>query len=1329
MRRILVVLLGCVIGLSQASAQAPLEPTMRDLFRAQAFLVPATEEELGRDLYHRDWAFDRPDRGNFTYFSPEVADLQVTPEKVLRFRMGAGKAVLGWGNYEGKQPLAARLALWPWHDSVELRVRQSSAPSAWRLHFWSDGERLETPVAATLASADWQTLTFSPLLGPYQSLADVAPDGFDLEVDGEPGSTVEIQSLRITRRLHEGYLRKEFDLPRGRVWRAMAEVGIGGYLYVNGREVPLESSVFRRPALSGPAASRLYRTAPGGTVPVEITSYLKPGRNCAGLYCRQVNDSQLVYFQGRVVMASGETVRVDGDETWRISSRAKDGWSRPGFDDSGWQTPETTHWDHPKKVGLVHYYDFLIHSWLIGSGGGWVGPSIPVWDGRLVLENPYERRLFYDAAKPAVVRVRVPEGLAARRPAIRWTLTRSEEEGEHPVARGEATRFRRSGGSLVYEIDCGRRERGVYAIEVALRSGGAVIEERPREPLVVIGRIPMKEVEGRAYDEGMKLTLEDTIDFTDPNDPHPWVEAAGITGPRSKPAPAVTTPNIVRRNGLRYRETVRREPGHADPPMFSYQFRFQRPGDLYVMALEYPDDADRWIGVSCSTTLTDIFTNSKAAPSVWTGDKYPLTNTVQELRWVYRSGPGPHTIDVLALQVGATAAAARLRIYHVDALPALKVRPPGKDARSFGTYTERTTLYTSFGKTFGPTRQLATLTPLGTEPADFPPLPERLRYLRDCLDACEHYAQYLRFTGQNLLVMGGFQYDNGNSPFTPAAHLPTSRVPRDLREMAVRVFGLNGIDVIAGIEYDGHTCLREEYPVNDGQVALGADTALMVSREGRQSTGRGARRAYSPGWSFLHPRVEALMLSVAEEVAEKFKDQPNVKGVSWTHYLTGEWSPGFSSFQWSSPFLYSYDDATIARFGKDTGIRVPGEPKDPARFQQRHEFLTTGAMKEQWTAWRCRKVHDFFLKVRDRVRARRGDLDLIVSPYVDVGHDRAWVADGRPLRAFLREWGHDPILYRDDEGLWLSRWMHPTLHNEPASRKPGYATGWEQSVGQEFTDLYARERNRSAVVMHQFWEPQYRAPGAIYDEESQRFQFTDKSDWPLPGNRGQVLAQPGGENARETFMLALVGADPDLLTYGFMDVNMMVGQEQQIREFGQVLRALPREKLLPALGTGLQTNLAIRELSRDNHGFFYVANPGYWPMEGSVTLSGTADVVDLASGQPVATTIQEGKSVVPVSLKPFGVAAFRADAAVKVAAWSNRPLPEAELSHVRGILADGEQRLAQAAPPLKPEDRDYLQTAIAAAKADMERGAYACAWSRLTHWRYWGLARESVAHR
>ncbi|MBM4045779.1 MAG: hypothetical protein FJ279_11745 [Planctomycetes bacterium] len=1313
------------------------EPTMRDLFRAKALLAPGKEQELGRDVYRREWDLSKPDRGNFTFFPKEAQDVQVTTDKSLRFRTAAGKVVLGWGNYQGRQPLAERVHLWYWANHVELKAKQSAAQSVWRVRFWVDGARAATPVETTLNGTDRQTLRFSSALSPYKSVAEVCPDGFEVEIEGEPGNAVEIASLRITRNLHEGCFRKEIETPPGTVWRAIAEVGVGGYLFVNGKEVPMENATFSRPSPVSTPACHVYRGMNAGTVSVDLTPYFKPGKNAVGLYFRQVDDCCVVYLQGQVVMSSGEVVRFDSDASWRFSPTGPKGWSEAGFDDRAWVPVDTTGWDTPKKkVGPHHYTDFLVSSYLIGEGGKWLGPGIPEHDGRLVIENPSEARLFYDAAKPVVARVRLPDGLADRRPAVLWTLTRAEEDGEKDVGRGEASQFARAKGSLVAEINCGQLERGVYALGLKLRVGGAVIEERPREPLVVLGRIPMREVEGSTYEDGLKLTLEDTIDFTNPKDPHPWVESPGGLKDAKSPAPAATEPRIVRKPGLVYRETapIERHQYSTGAPVFSYQFTFQRPASLYMMVLEYPNDADRWIGVSVSSSLPGVWTNSRTGPSVWTGDKYPLTNTMQELRWIHRADAGPHTVDILPMHKDSTAAATRLRIYRIEDLPALKVNPSAAGRRWFGTYTERTTLGASFGKTFGPIRPSPTRLP--TAPEAFPPIPERLAYLRDGLDACERYTRYLRFTGQNLHAMGCFQYNEGNTPFASPRGLPTARVPRDLREMAIRVFGRNGIDVIGVISYDRRLCLGAEYAVNDGQVALGADTALMVPRDGKQQGGRGGGRGYSAGWNYLHPRVEAFMLSVADELAEKFKDQPNFLGVNWTCYLTGEWLPGYAGWvshgtlDQAAALYKSYDDSTIARFERDTGVRVPADPKSAERFQKRFEFLTSEAMRGKWVDWRCQKMREFFLKARDRVKAQRQDLEFFASLYVDVPHDKAWADQGKPLREFLRDWGHDPTLYRDDD-LWLSRWTHAILHTLPASRRPGYATGWEQTVGPEFVQLYERDRHRAAVIMHQWFEINYLAPGAVYDEAKGGFVFTDKSHWPLPGNRGRMLVQPNLENARETFTQCLIGSDPQVLMYGFMDVNMMVGHEQQLREFGQVLRSLPPERFQPALNTGFGDNLAIREAVKDNACFFYVANPGYWPIKGTVTLSGSAKVASLATGVPVAASERNGKTVVSVTLKPFGVAAFRADGPGRVSAWSNEPLAERELAHLREIMADGEERMAkpQAPPALSAADTTYLHDTVTQAKSDLAQGRYASAWSRLTHWRFWGLVREQKIRR
>ena len=1292
MKRIVVnLLVGAMLVAFSVSAWAA-EPTLQDLFRARALVVPPVEQELGREVLDRTWDFSQPDRGNFTYFSEGVKDLAATSEGALRFGTDAKIVTLGWGNYDGKQALTERVNLWR-VATVELRVKQSAEKSTWRFRTWCNGNRSSQSLEATLNGKDWQVLKFD-----YH--VDVVPNGFELEIGGEKGNVIEIASLRLMHHLHEGYFRKEFELPRGQVWQALAEVGTGSYLYINGKEVSIENPTFRRPLLSGPPATttyRDYRGIPTQTMPVDLKPYLKPGKNCIGLYGRQSGATPFIYLQGQAIASSGEVVRLDSDETWRFSHKAPRAWSRPGFDDRDWQTAETKEW----------------------TGNAL---TLPVYDGRLVLENPYQQQLFYDSEKPVVVRVRVPAGLADRQPKLTWRLTYAELLGEKETAQGEVPKFTRARDSLVYEINLGELQRGVHAVEVALRSGEEIIEERYREPLMVVGKIPMPEVAGDTYEEGMKLTLEDTIDFTDPNDPHPWVE--GLRSGRVAPWPTVKEPRIVRKNGMVYRET---RPGSPGAGFFSYQFEFKHPGDLYLMVLEYPNDAERWIGVSCEYCGIP----SQTGMGIWTGDKYPITNTMQELRWIFASEPRPHQIDIVNLQAGSRAAARRLRIYRIEELPALKVNSGATGQRWLGAYTERTNLFNGFGRTYRYVRQMWKREPLA----------KWIEIIRDSWDVCEQYTRYLRFSGQNLHVMGCYQYYETNTGFTSPAALPTSRIPVDIRDMAIRIFGKNGIDVVASIEYTSHTCLREEYPFNNSQIAAGADTALVVSKEGVQGSGRGDQRGYAAGWNFLHPRVQELMLSMTEDLAQKFKDQPNFKGINWTIYLMGEWHPGFGGWtpirdmSEAAPLLRSYDDATIACFQKDTGLRVPGNAKDPQRFEKRYQFLTSEAMKEKWIAWRCQKVRQFFLKARDRMRAQRRDLDFFFTSYIDVPHDKAWAEQGRPLREFVREWGHDPSLYRNDKDLWITRWMHATLHQWPAYRRPGYAVGWEQNVGSEFIDLHARDQNRAAMIMHLWFEIVY---PATFDQPSDKHPRTII---------GRIAPQPNHENAREPFTQALIGSDPQAVWFALVDATLLVGHEQQLREFARVFLALPKENFQPVDNTGFQTNLVLRELRKGGDYYFYVANPGYWPVRGSITLAGAERVVDLAANRVVNTKREGGKTIVPVQLKPYGVAAYRVEGAAKVVSfktehgvlthraddsqakivsWQTEPLTDKDLAHMRDIVSQAEAILGnpRAKEFLSPEDSTFLEKTVASAQADLAAGQYARAWSTLTNWRFWNLLRE-----
>lgn len=100
-----------------------------------------------------------------------------------------------------------------------------------------------------------------------------------------------------------------------------------------------------------------------------------------------------------------------------------------------------------------------------------------------------------------------------------------------------------------------------------------------------------------------------------------------------------------------------------------------------------------------------------------------------------------------------------------------------------------------------------------------------------------------------------------------------------------------------------------------------------------------------------------------------------------------------------------------------------------------------------------------------------------------------------------------------------------------------------------------------------------------------------ESDWIMNCSRLRALPQPGGCHCREAFIEALITGDPNLLPGGFTDLNIDVGHEQRLRSVLNTFTHLPPQRFKPVLQTGLDTNLAIRQLAKGNRSWFYLATP------------------------------------------------------------------------------------------------------------------------------------------
>jgi hypothetical protein len=1264
--------------LSFLSAQQRTE----DLFRAKTLIAPARINSFPRDANRDQWDFADGGRAGFTEFSDGITDIAVTTDKALQFQVVNDSVTLGWGNYAGRQPLTERVHLWTGPIEFRVKVRQNDrSATTWDLLPWCDGllggkttqgrderrairkgSRPEGSVAK-LSGTDWQTLVFAA-----DNLKH--PDGFEIVIDGAQGRQIEIASVQIVQEVAEGWFRKEFDLPEGHVWRAVADVGNQTIVHVNGRLVPGDNPVVIRPSHSHVGAE-FYQNQP-----IDLATYLKPGRNVIALYGRREGPySPYIYFQSKITLESGDVVQIDSDELWQYSPTGEAPFAAATV----------------KERAYLNLKD---------------SQARPVYDGRIVFEHLSERLLFFRDSQPVEIITRIPPAYYRQSPELSWSVDRFENGGATAKASGTVREFEGHlpSRSVRFHLPVGQLPRGVYTLRATLSVAGKVLEERDPEPFVVVGKLPMREIAGDRYDEGLDLALEDSIDFTDVTSGRESMETDGEA--------AVAEPTIISENGLQYRQT-----GSNRGALFSHLVTFQHPGEYYLLELDYPDDKQRWFGVSLtSSTMPDL---AKAGPSVWTGHKYPLTGRMQTLRWIYRPDPGPTAINVSNIAKDFPGgAASKLRVHWIrGGLPAL--RADSRPERRIGVLTERCAPHGNFARTLGFVTEPESKRGNSYAKPGNVPVEQTCRALERYLDASESYAQYLRFTGQNLHVMGAWQYFEGNTAFAPLSVANGSRIPNDLRDVAVRVFGANGIAVMASVEYVAQTTVSHEFPANDGEVALGADTISVIDREGRQPwiwLGR-------YGWNFQHPRVQGVMLDAARALANKFTDQPNFLGVNWTSYLSGDYQPAFGSQGTTDPLTYSFDDVTVSLFQQQTGIKVPGEPRDPNRFALRADFLTSPEQRDRWVQWRCGKMREFFAKLEQTLRGQRDDLLCNASLYVDINHAMSWKQSGESLREYLRSWGWDPQLFLDSDHITLPHWMHATLRYAPTVKTPSnetYAAGWAQNTDPQGQELFNQGKQRAVMIVHHW-------------QEHERFAQTlpEREGWPRPF-QATLQAQASGDFAREPFTSALITDDPQTVMFGFSDLSLITGHEQELREFARVLTSLPKDRFTSVLGTSLTTNIAIRQLKRDDGLWFYVANPAYWPIRGRIVVSGDGDVTSVPSGMQIETAITGGQRTIAFDLPPYGVVAYRiASAQATIESWSNEPIADSELAHIRSLLdtADIAVKRPLARRKLTEDEIAFVQQTIREARAELESGRCASAWSRVVDWRFWTLTQERLVIR
>ena len=560
----------------------------------------------------------------------------------------------------------------------------------------------------------------------------------------------------------------------------------------------------------------------------------------------------------------------------------------------------------------------------------------------------------FDIDEKAAWRVRLPPRM--RNADVTATVRKVLGDVRSPA--GKAVR---RGDTFVFE----GLDTGAYVIDWTLRQDGRTVDTLESE-MIVAGPIRQDFFDLEAIDaetDRRLVKVWETDCTREDANPTNFLDNSAIPPKRGT--------RVESRGGIAFRKT-----GESLRDFLSYRVELKDLGAAHILEIDYPDLFEQVLYASLLEQYPINFCNngfpvgSRAWPNatgtVKCGGAMPLSGERGRMRVVFFPGARHATVNLENGLQGTPAAVCAFRIYRVEGgLPALRLPPT---ARRWGNHSERP-VFTAWG---------AAVTPKAFEldPQVFRGYQYRLwaaAYL-----ATANRISYMRFAGQNAAIEGGYMYFNGYPSATGESKCPW--VDFDFSRLIYKLFRHNGIRAYVNYEYicSPKVTMSGARAVSDSEIRNGtARSAECVDRYGKQANGDlGAL-------NFLSKPVHDSMCNVMREMYARYGGLGAIEGV--VAQVGWKWQPCYSfvigDVQQSE---VGYDDESVERFERDTGIRL-GLPKTGAdRFARRYELLM-GKYRKEWKAWRSKVIGETLGELCSIARSGKEKWDFLVAQTID-GH-------------------------------------------------------------------------------------------------------------------------------------------------------------------------------------------------------------------------------------------------------------------------------------------------------------------------------------------------------
>jgi hypothetical protein len=546
--------------------------------------------------------------------------------------------------------------------------------------------------------------------------------------------------------------------------------------------------------------------------------------------------------------------------------------------------------------------------------------------------------------------------------------------------------------------------------------------------------------------------------------------------------------------------------------------------------------------------------------------------------------------------------------------------------------------------------------------------------------------EYLRYAGYNGIVLTVAA--DGSAIYPSRVLEPTPRydsgvffasgqdpMRKDVLEMLLRLTDRENLQLIPAIEFATPLPALEAIRRRGGTEAQGLEWIGPDGSTWRQNYS--PRRGLAPYYNTLDPRVQDAMLAAVRELAQRYAGHPSFRGLALR-------LSAYGYAQLPGPD-WGVDDATIARFERDTGVKMPVNSMPlENRFAARAAFLNSDEQRGKWLQWRAAECHKFYHRLQEALAAARPEMPLylagaetLAGPEIEAELRPTLPRRSSLSNAFLQA-GIDLRLYRDDAQVVLLRPQRVL----PTTQLTSQAIDLELAQMSEAASYFRGLPVSGSLFFH----PPQEARLASFD---QKVAVKSSSTLLL------TQAPPAGAQNRQRFAENIAAHDPQLLIDGGW--MLPLGQEDATRRLAAGFRQLPAVHFNDAEETQLGQPVTFRWVTADGKTYAYAVNSTPFPATAQVRLaaSPSCGLEDLSGGGHAGRLKNDGDNMSwTIDMEPY-------DLAVVAFSEPNVRLsqPQAALAgNVANSLADRIQQLGARTvalrnpPPLKVLDNPGFQS-------------------------------------